>query len=275
MVGVVDQLGPGTAASGLAVEQVVAALTFYGSYSQYLNVPTQHLVPVPAGLDPAEAVCLVLNYVAAYQMLHRVAHVARGESVLVYGAAGGVGSAFLELGQLAGLVMYGAASKSKHDLVSRLGATPIDYTSEDVAARVATLTNGRGVDAVFDPIGSAHLRQSVKAVRKHGRVVGYGFYATANRGGAIIMDVLEQYLWMALWSLPPNQKRAAFYDIRPTAKKRPEWFQEDLTALLNLLAEGKLHPVIAARLPLEEAVRAHQQVEHAEVQGKLILIPNP
>lgn len=275
MVGVVDQLGPETAASGLTAGQPVAALTFYGSYSQYLSVPAQNLVPMPAGLDPAEAVCLTLNYVAAYQMLHRVAHVAQGESILVYGAAGGVGTAFLELGKLAGLVMYGAASKAKHDLVSSLGATPIDYQSEDVAARIATETHGRGVDAVFDPIGAAHLRQSVKAVRTHGTVVGYGFYATANRGGAVIMDVLEQYLWMALWSLPPNRKRATFYDIRPLAKKRPEWFREDLTALFNLLAAGKLHPVIAARLPLEEVAHAHQQVERAEVQGKLTLIPNP
>lgn len=275
MVGVVDQLGPGAETSGLAVGQAVAALTFYGSYSQYLCLPAQSLVPVPAGLDPAEAVCLVLNYVAAYQMLRRVAHIAQGERILVFGAAGGVGTAFLELGQLAGLVMYGAASKPKHSLVARLGATPIDYQSEDIVARIASLTGGQGVDAVFDPIGSAHMRQSVKAVRRHGTVVGYGFYATSNRGGAIVLDVVAQYLWMTLWSLPPNRKRATLYDIRPLAKKHPEWFREDLTALLNLLAAGKLHPVIAARLPLEEVVRAHQQVERAEVQGKLVLIPNP
>ncbi len=275
MVGVVDQLGPGAVASRLAVGQTVAALTFYGSYSQYLCLPTRDLVPVPAGLDPAEAACLVLNYVAAYQMLYRVAHVAKGERILVHGAAGGVGTAFLELGQLAGLVMYGVASKPKHSLVARLGTTPIDYQSEDFVARIATLTGGQGVDVVFDPMGSAHLRQSVKAVRRHGTVVGYGFYTTANRGGAIILDVVEQYLRLAIWSLPPNRKRATFYDIRPLAKKHPEWFQEDLTTLLNLLAAGKLHPVIAARLPLEEVVHAHQQVERAEVQGKLILIPNP
>jgi NADPH:quinone reductase len=275
MVGAVDQLGPGAETAGLAVGQTVAALTFYGSYSQYLCLPAQSLVPVPAGLDPAEAVCLVLNYVAAYQMLRRVAHVAQGERILVHGAAGGVGTAFLELGQVAGLVMYGTASKPKHSLVARLGAIPIDYRSEDVVARIATLTGGRGVDAVFDPMGFAHLRQSVKAVRSGGTVVGYGFYATANRGGAIVLDVLAQYLWMTLWSLPPNRKRATFYDIRPLANKHPEWFREDLTLLLNMLSAGKLHPVIAARLPLEDVVRAHQQVERAEIEGKLVLIPNP
>lgn len=273
MVGVVDQLGPVT--SGPAIGQAVAALTFYGSYSQFICLSVRELVLVPTGVDPAEAVSLVLNYVAAYQMLHRVAHVALGQRILVHGAAGGVGTAFLELGHLAGLQMYGTASRPKHGLVARLGATPIDYRTEDFVGRVAALTGGVGVDAVFDPMGSAHLKRSVKTVRKGGSVVGYGFYETANRGGNVVLDVLSQYLRLALWSLPPQKKHVAFYDIRSQKKKRPGWFREDLTALLGLLAAGTLRPVIAQRLPLEDVVKAHQQVEHAEVQGKLVLIPNP
>ena len=273
MMGVVDQLGPDT--SGFEAGQAVAALTFYGSYSQYICLPMGKLVPVPAGLDPAEAVCLVLNYVAAYQMLHRVAHVAPGERILVHGAAGGMGTALLELGQLDGLVMYGTASRPKHSLVARLGATPIDYRSEDFVARVTELTAGKGVDAAFDPMGAEHLQQSARAVRPGGTVVGYGFYMTANRGGSALLDVLAQYVRLVLWSLPPNRKHATFYDIRPLAEKHPDWFREDLTALLDLLVAGKIHPLVAGRLPLEEAARAHEQVEHAEVQGKLVLIPNP
>lgn len=272
MAGVVDKLGPD--ASGLAVGQAVAALTFYGSYSQYICLPVAKLVPVPAGVDSAEAVCLVLNYVAAYQMLHRIAHITSGECILVHGAAGGVGTAFLELGRLASLVVYGTASKPKHDVVARLGATPIDYQSEDFVARIAALTGGKGVDAAFDPMGSEHLKQSARAVRTGGTIVGYGFYTVANRGSNVVLDVLAQFVRLTLWSLPPNRKHAVFYDIRPLAEKHPDWFRADLTALLDLLAAGKLHPVIAARLPLEEAARAHRQVEHAEVQGKLVLIPN-
>jgi NADPH:quinone reductase-like Zn-dependent oxidoreductase len=272
MVGVVDELGTDT--SGFAVGQPVAALTFFGSYSQYICLPVGKLVPMPAGLDPAEAVSLVLHYVAAYQMLHRVAHVAPGERILVHGAAGGVGTALLELGRLAGLTVYGTASKPKHDLVTRLGAIPIDYKSEDFVARVAALTGGNGVDAAFDPMGSEHLKQSARAVRTGGTIVGYGFYTVANRGSNIVLDVLTQYVRLALWSLPPNRKHATFYDARPLAEKHPDWFRADLTTLFDLLAAGKLHPVIAARLPLEEVAYAHRQVEHAEVQGKLVLIPN-
>lgn len=273
MVGVVDQVGPDV--SEPPIGQTVAALTFFGSYSQYIMLPARRLVPVPPGVDPAEAVALVLSYVAAYQMLHRIAHVTPGERILVHGAAGAVGTAFLELGHLAGLGMYGTASKSKHGLVVRLGGTPIDYRSEDFVARIAALTSGRGVDAAFDPMGFAHLRQSAKVVRKHGTLVAYGFYAAANRGSSVVLDVFFQYLALALWSLPPSRKRVAFYDVRPLAKKRPEWFREDLTTLLRLLAAGKLKPTIAERLPMEEVVRAHQLVEAAKVEGKIVLIPNP
>lgn len=272
MVGVVDHLGPG--AIGLALGQRVAALTFYGSYSQYLCLPAQELIPVPEGVDPAEAVSLVFNHAVAYQMLHRIAHVARGQRVLIHGAAGGVGSALVELGRLAGLEMYGTASKPKHELVARLGATPIDYQTEDFVARVAALTGGRGVDAAFDPMGAAHLRQTARTVRPGGTIVGYGYYATANQGGAALLDVLSQYAWMALWSAPPNRKHGVFYDIRPLMKKHPEWYREDVKALFDLLVSGKLHPVIAARLPLSEAPRAHQLIESAQVQGKIVLIPN-
>jgi NADPH:quinone reductase-like Zn-dependent oxidoreductase len=279
MVGVVDQTGPPTSPdaqiSSPAPGQVVAALPVYGGYSQYPCLPVNEWVPAPAGLDPAEAVCLVLSCVAAHQVLQRVARVARGQRILVPGAAGGVGTAVLELGHPAGLVMYGTASKPKHRLVTRLGATPIEDQSEDFVARVAALTGGAGADAAFDPMGAAHLRQSARAVRPGGTVVGYGFYATATRGRSVVLDVLSQYLWLRLGSLPPQRKHTAFYDIRSQKAKHPDWFRQDLRALLDLLAEGELHPVIAARLPLDEVVRAHELVEHAKGEGAVVLLPNP
>lgn len=273
MVGVVDQLGPGT--RGPSAGQVVAALTFVGSYSQYICMPVEELVPAPAEVDPAEAVSLVLSYVSAHQMLHRLAHVVRRQRILVHGAAGGVGTAFLELGSLAGLEIYGTASKPKHGLVARLGAIPIDYRTEDFVERIAALTSGSGVDAVFDPLGSAHLQRSVKTVRNGGTVVAYGFYEAANRGGNVIRDVVSQYVRLALWSLPPHAKHVAFYDIRRESKKHPDWFRQDLTTLLALLAKGEIKPVVAGRLPLDDVVTAHQRLERAEVQGKLVLLPNP
>jgi len=147
MVGVVDQVGPDISAPEPG--ERVAALTFYGSYAQYICLPARELVPAPSQVDVAEAVSLVMNYVAAYQMLHRIAHLTRGQAALVHGAAGGVGTAFLELAQIGGLESYGTASKAKHQLVTRLGATPIDYRTEDFVKRIAALTGGAGVDAAL------------------------------------------------------------------------------------------------------------------------------
>ena len=195
IVGVVERLGPDTA--GLQAGQAVAALTFYGGYSQYIVLPVQELYRVPAGVDPGEAVTLVLNYVAAYQMLHRVAHVAEGQRILVHGAAGGMGTAFLELGHLAGLKMYGTASKPKHALVQRLGATPIDYRAEDFVERIATLTGRAGVDAAFDSMGSAHLKRSVRAVP-----------------GRLSLPVTPLPAWWSDWALTPR-------DWRPGRLSRP------------------------------------------------------
>jgi NADPH2:quinone reductase len=119
LVGLVDKLGDGV--TKFEVGQSVADLTVWGAYAEYICRSESSLVRVPAGLDPGEAVSLVLSYVTAYQMLHRSAEVQHGQSILVHAAGGAVGTALLELGRLAGLEMYGTASKSKHELVANLG----------------------------------------------------------------------------------------------------------------------------------------------------------
>ena len=148
LVGVVDRLGDG--ASGFEPGQIVAALPIHGAYAEFVCLPQRELVPVPSGLDAAEAVSLVLNYVTAYQMLHRSAHVRPGQRVLIHGAAGGVGTALLQLGRLAGLEMYGTCSSRSAPAVSDLGGIPIDYQHQDFVKEIHRLT-GEGVDAVFDP----------------------------------------------------------------------------------------------------------------------------
>jgi NADPH:quinone reductase-like Zn-dependent oxidoreductase len=265
MVGVVDKLGAGV--TRFQVGQRVADLTVTGAYSQYICLPERRLTPVPAGLDPAEAVSLVLSYVTAYQMLQRVAKAERGQRILVHGAGGAVGTALLQLGKLLDLEMYGTASQSKLELVKRLGATPIDYKSEDFVAAVRRLT-GDGVDAAFDPIGGDNFKRSFRALRRGGKLVAYGFYdASLGKGGSIPLDFMR----IQLWNLWPNGRSAAFYSIGALRRKEPAWFSEDLAALFGLLAQNKIKPVIAARMPLAEARRAHELVESAEVQGKIVL----
>jgi NADPH:quinone reductase-like Zn-dependent oxidoreductase len=268
IVGVVDKLGEEV--STLKAGQVVAGGTFClgvgGGYTEFICLPASELVPVPSGLDPAEAVCLVVNYLTAYNVMHQVANVRSGERILVQGAAGGVGTALLELGKLAELEMYGTASKYNHELVSRLGATPIDYRTEDFVERIRELT-GDGVDVVFDPIGGARqLWRSYRALRKGGRLVWFGVAATKKQGMRVIPLSL---LMRTLLAVIPDGKQAP---LTPDLSKDNAWYRATLAELLDLLAAGKIEPLVAERIPLAEAARAHELLERGGYAGKVVLV---
>jgi NADPH:quinone reductase len=293
LVGVVDEVGPGC--SRLQVGDRIAALTAYGAYAEYVCVPEAEAVEVPRDLDPAEVVGLVLTYGTAYQLLHRMAKVRSGESVLVHGAAGRVGTAVLELAGLTGLRMYGTAAARDRAAVERLGAVAIDYRTEDFLARSRQLT-GDGVDVVLDGLGGATSLRSFRALRPGGRLVVYGHYATLADGRKSWRAWAEWYATtaaVALWGLLDPRRRVLTYRIQrlrdsrqwlPVAGRRParlvgggprnpEWFREDLTALVELLRADKIHPVVAERLPLSDARRAHELLGESAAKGKLVLVP--
>ena len=270
IVGVVDKLGEGV--SAIEPGQQVAAFTFGDGrgYAEFVCRPAGELVPVPSGLDPAQAVCVVVNYLTAHMVLHGTANIRSGERVLIHGAAGGTGSALLELGRLAGLEMYGTASRHNHEYVSSLGATPIDYRSEDFVERIRNATAG-GADAVLDPIGGArHVWRSYRALRKGGRYVGYGMVATAKGGRRAIPLTL---LMLVLLKLIPGGKQASMSaEIASWEQMHPGWYRETLTEFLDLLAEGKINPVVAERIPLLEAAHAHELMERGGYAGKVVLV---
>ena len=277
LVGVVDRLGD--AVSGIEPSQIVAAMPISGAYADFVCLPQRELVPVPAGLDPAEAVAIVLNYITAYQMLDRSAEVKPGQRVLIHGAAGGVGSALLQLGRLAGLEMYGTCSSRGASAVSDLGGIPIDYQHQDFVAEIHRLTHG-GVDVVFDGIGGAHIWRSRKALRPGGRVVAYGI-TSSLRGGRLasgrrhrIHGIAVFGLYIAGGWLMPGRKRVVPYSIQWLNRLRPALFRQDLSALLELLQQKKIKPLIAQRFPLAQARQAHELLGQGGVTGKIVLLCN-
>jgi len=229
---------------------------------------SKFLVPVPVDLDAGEAVCLGLNYLTAYQMLHRSVKVKAGDRVLFHAAGSGVGTAQLQLGSLANLEMYGTASKPKHEVITRLGGTAIDYQREDFVKRIRSLT-GNGVDAVFDPVGGSHLWRSFRTLRKDGYLIPYGEMAITGTHRSV-ENMLHHYLPDLLNSFPGRTVK--WYEAFDEKETHPDWYHEDLTTLLSLLSERKIRPVIAERLALEEAVRAHELIEASAVSGKIVLI---
>jgi NADPH2:quinone reductase len=278
LVGVVDRLGAGVA--GIEPGQTVAALPIHGAYAEYVCLAQDEFVPVPPGLDAAEAVSLVLNYTTAYQMLHRSANVRLGQRALIHGAAGGVGTALLQLARLAGLETYGTCSSRGAATVSQLGGTPIDYKHQDVVKEILRLT-GEGVDVVFDPIGGRHLWHSRQALRPGGKVVGYGL-RTSLRGEGLASSRpgrRQRFSGTALFALYIaggwlllGRRRVIPYSIQTLKRMNPAWFREDLTALLDLLKQQKIKPLVAQRLPLAEARRAHELLEKGGVIGKIVLV---
>jgi NADPH:quinone reductase-like Zn-dependent oxidoreductase len=273
VVGNIDAVGPD--AADLSVGQRVAALTVIGGYARYIVVPAQDCVAVPEGVDSASAVALVLNYLTAYQMLHRVAAVAAGSRILVHGAAGGAGSALVELAALSGCAIYGTASKAKHELLTRLGAVPIDYRSEDFVARIRELT-GTGVDAVFDPVGGKNWRRSFATLRPAGVMVCYGVSAMMSGGRRNFWNILRFLVGMPLYtplSLLGKSLGVCGFNVTLWKQSRPDLYRSDLTTLLRMLADGRIAPLIAARLPLEKAAEAHAMLNSASVSGKIVLEP--
>jgi NADPH2:quinone reductase len=280
LVGVVDRLGEGV--SEFEVGQAVFALPIHGAYAEFVCLPRDELVPVPKGLDPGEAVSLGLNYVTAYQMLHRSAKVKRGQRVLIHGAAGGVGSALLQLGRLAGLEMYATCSSRGVPFVSDLGGIPIDYRNQDFVAEIHHLASD-GVDAVFDPIGGTHLWHSRKALRPGGKVVGYGL-ATSLRGEGLTSNrpgrrrrfrgTASFGLCIAASWLLPGRKRVVPYSIQTLKRLKPAFFRDDLIALFDLLRKREIKPLIAQRFPLAEARHAQEMLGKGGVVGKIVLVRN-
>lgn len=275
VAGVIDDLGEGV--SGFAPGDTVAALIMFGGYSQYVCVPASELTRVPAGVDPAEAVSLVLNYVTAQQLIHRIAGLEPGQTVLIHGAAGGVGTATLELGRLAGLKMFGTASRGKHELVTALGGIPIDYKKDDFVARVLQMTSSAGVDAAFDAVGGTNWWRSYKTLgaggkAAGGKLIGYGMSSVIDQGKPSKLRGGASFALLGLLSILPDGKSARWYSITTEKKRHPEWFREDLAHLLELLRDKKIRPQISERLPLREAQRAHELIEHAQVTGKIVLL---
>lgn len=277
LVGVADRVGADV--HDVREGQLVAAVPITGAYAQYVCLPGNELFAVAAGIDPAEAVSVGLNYLTAYQMLHRCAHVKAGDRVLVHGASGGVGTALLQLGRLAGLEMYGTCSAQTAPVVALQGATPIDYQAQDFVRETRRLA-GDGADVVFDSIGGSHIWRSRRALRRGGTVVAYGLTGSLS-GGRItgkrphrLRGLLAFALYAAASWVLPGRRRVVPYSVQWMKRHRPQLFRQDMATLLELLRERRIRPIVFRRLPLAQARQAQELLGHGGVVGKVVLVPN-
>jgi NADPH2:quinone reductase len=268
VVGEIEAMSGEAQASGLRLGQRMAALIVHGGYAEKIVLPGSALVPVPDAVSDADAVALILNYVTAYQSIHRVARMERGQSALVTGASGGVGSAVLELLRLAGVNAIGAASPARHGLIRSLGATPIDGRGAPLPPQVRAIVPA-GVDVAFDGLGGRFVGQCVSATRRGGSIVAYGFSGAQREGKPDYIATARGALSL-LCGARLRGRHAHFYGITKLYRDDPQPFREDLSILLALCGAGQLKPKIHLRLPLLAASEAGALLERGGIEGKIV-----
>ncbi|GAB3225038.1 medium chain dehydrogenase/reductase family protein [Spirosoma arcticum] len=269
LVGEVDSVG--TTAIRFKIGDRVAAIPVTGGYTTYCCLPETELVPVPAHLSPPAVVSVILNYTTAYRLLTQATRLKAGNSVLIHGAAGGVGTAVLQLGRVLGITVYGTVSTAKTPVVKAEGGIPIDYTRNDFVEEIRRLTDGKGVDAVLDPIGGTHLSRSYKALNPQGTLVLFGVSSSLDGRGNPTLGILKTMIRWVFLKLRLNTKQVVTSFITPT--KKGAGIYETMATMIKWLDEGKIKPIVAATFPLSQAAQAQAMLENDKPTGKVVLTP--
>jgi NADPH:quinone reductase-like Zn-dependent oxidoreductase len=273
VVGTVEAVGEGV--DRALVGTRVAALTKTGGWASHLLLDAADLVPVPDGVPPVEAETAVVNGITAWQMLHRKAGVRRGQTILVHGANGGVGSILVQLALAAGASVIGTASPRHHEALRALGVAPIDYHG-DIPAQVRRLSP-KGVDAVFDHIGGRGVLDSWRLLAPGGTLVSYGSASTRDDRGSKQWPVLKLIGRVWLWNALPNRRHACFFNVWAgralSANRFRDRLRTDLTQVFEALRRGEIRPSVAASLPLARVADAMRLAESGTVSGKVVLVP--
>ncbi len=275
VVGVVESVG--SSRSDFKVGDRVVALTEVGGYAEYCTVQEHKVARCPDGLDDIETVAMVLNYVTAYQMLTHLTRAKSGDTILIHGAAGGVGTALIQLCKTIGNIkLYGTASKNKHATLIAMGVTPIDYRNENFVD-VIKQNHPQGIDIVFDAVGGKNWKQSYSTLRAGGILMAYGFSSITKNGRFHLPSALKGFSnapFPGLLKVLNDTKGVMGYNIRAFTESRPEAFRHDMEILLEMLQAKKLKPVIGKVLPLSQAREAHELMAVSAVEGKIVLRVN-
>lgn len=273
-VGTVIAVGP-QVDSALLGQRVAAALKT-GGWATHLLASADEVVAVPSGISAVAAETMIVNGVTAWQMLYRKARAKPGQTILVHGVSGGVGTTLAQIAVRDGIRVIGTASPRHHDALRAIGVEPIDYADPDLPARVRALAH-QGIDAAFDHLGLKSARQSFAMLRRGGTLVVYGTATELDTKAAMVPLFMGLLAQVALWAILPNGKRATFYDfwegmiVGPAGSKSRR--REDMTKVFALLASGAIKPIIAATFPLREAQAAMEFAEARGVFGKVIIVP--
>jgi NADPH:quinone reductase-like Zn-dependent oxidoreductase len=271
--GTIDAVGTGVDAALRG--QRVLATTRFGGYSDLVCAPVAQIAPVSAALRDEEAAALPVNYLTAHHMLIWLAQVRAGETVLVHGAAGGVGIAAVQLCNAVGARIIGTASARKHEFLRTLGVEPIDYRGPSWTAEVRNLTDGRGVDVALDPVGGQSFRNSYRLLAPGGRLCCYGVSAMAPAEKRRLFPVLRTLVAMPRFHPIPlmNANRGVFGVNLGHLWSQTHILQPQMDALLRLADDGRIKPEVDSTFSFDEASSAHRRLQMRRNIGKVLLRP--
>jgi NADPH2:quinone reductase len=234
-------------------------------YAEYVLGESAQVVPVPDGIDLDDAAALTVNYLSAYHMLHTMADIQKGQTALVYAAAGGVGTAVIQLSKPGGFTVIGLTSTNeKSDFAQNQGADyVINYRRDDVVARVKEVTKDIGVDLILNSVAGNTFARDFEVLAPLGQIVWFGFAA----------GVPEKTLTELLQTGFRKSVGIRTFVIYSIAQMHPDKMRQSYDVLFQYLKQGTVKPHIHERIPLEDASRAHRMLESGAVTGKLILKP--
>jgi NADPH:quinone reductase-like Zn-dependent oxidoreductase len=281
LAGVVQAVGDGI--DDIAPGARVFAVTRFGGNATHVVVPRHHVFPLPAGFSIDEAAAFPTVFLTAYWALAELAHPRRGATLLVHSAAGGVGSALLQIGKSLGCTMVGVVgASSKVDVARRFGADFVIDKSQGDLWREAARISPRGYDVILDANGVSTLRMSYRHLASPGKLVIYGFHSMLPRAdedgapgrvrwGKLSLDYLRTPRFNPL-SLTSENKSILAFNLSYLFE-RSDLLSEAMGALLRGVAEGTLKPLPITRFALDDVRGAHRALESGQTVGKVVLVP--
>lgn len=273
--GEVDRVGEGV--TDVSPGDRVIAMARFGGHTDTLCVPAEQVFPMPESMSFEHGAALPVAYLTAYHLLFEVARVRPGDRVLVHMAAGGVGTAVLQLGRtVEGLVTFGTASSHKHDYVRQHGCDhPIDYHQVDYAEEVRRITGGKGLDLVLDPLGGRDWKKGYDLLGPAGRLIAFGFANMSSGGRRRIGRVLRQITGVPFYTpmkLMSDNRTVGGVNMGHLWDE-VELVEREMKALVALYDEGRIEPHVEAAIPFDRAADAHRLLEEGRNLGKVVLVP--
>ena len=269
--GVIHSLGPGV--SELEVGQRVVAAMPTGGQCSHVAVKASRVIPIPDEMGLDEAAAMPVTYLTAHHMLHYLGHLKKGETVLIHGGAGGVGTAALQLCQWAGIEqVWATASGHKADIIRSFGGVPIDRHDEDFTKIVKEATDGRGVDHILDPIGGDNLARSLGCLAEGGKLYTYGLSSAAPTSKRSLLKA-----FFALRKTPKFDalrlmtRNRGVFGVHMGTWKDEEAMAHQLYRIMEGVKEGHLRPVIDSVFDAKDVAKAHQHIHDAKNIGKVLL----